>query len=171
MLGALALAVSDRTAEGVAEAGAADTTAAALSSLHHFLGRPSVEMLRRVLGLTHSGTVRLVDRLENAGHVRRETGDDGRTAIIVLTPSGRRAAEAAARARAEVLEGVLSVLPARDRATFEAIVAQLLVGMMRGPGAIKWICRMCDTTVCHHNDGCPFIQAGRRMDTGQPEGP
>jgi DNA-binding MarR family transcriptional regulator len=162
LLGALALAIVDRTSEAIAESGPGDSAAAALSALHHFLDGPSVELLSRVLGLTHSGTVRLVDRLERSGYVRRETGEDGRSTSLRLTAAGRRAAERTAGARAEVLEGVLSVLPARDRAALEGILSELLVGMMRGPGAVKWICRMCDTQTCRRDDGCPFARAAGR---------
>ena len=50
-----------------AAAGQSESAAAALSALLHFLDRPSVDLLRQVLGLTSSGTVRLVDRLAESG--------------------------------------------------------------------------------------------------------
>jgi len=62
VLGALALIVTDRTADAIAAAaGQPVTDAAALSALHHILDRPTVDRLAQVLGLTHSGAVRLVD--------------------------------------------------------------------------------------------------------------
>ena len=45
--------------------------APALSALLHFLDRRTVDLLRQVLGLTSSGTVRLVDRMAESGYVRR----------------------------------------------------------------------------------------------------
>jgi hypothetical protein len=64
VLGALALAVSDRMADGVtAEAEGSHSRATALSALHHFLDDPSIDRVREVLGLTHSGTVRVLDEL------------------------------------------------------------------------------------------------------------
>src|ERR1700743_1477195 len=90
LVGALALAVSDRTGAAMAEAaGVSETAATALSALHHFLERPSVDQLRRVLGLTSSGTVRLVDSLAKAGYVRRRPGPDARSTDITLTASRR----------------------------------------------------------------------------------
>jgi hypothetical protein len=47
--------------------GRSDSASAALSALYHFPGRPTVDRLGQVLGLTHSGAVRLVDRLADAG--------------------------------------------------------------------------------------------------------
>src|SRR5204863_101435 len=109
LLGALALVVADRTGDAIGGAAGQSTTAAtALSALYHFLDRPSVDRLRQVLGLTSSGTVRLVDRLVEAGHVRRESGTDGRSTVVVLTAAGRRAARKVAAARAEVLGAALA---------------------------------------------------------------
>ena len=81
LLGALSLVVHDRFGEAMTEAtGGSETAAAALSSLDNFLDRPTIDTLRRVLGLTSSGTVRLVDRLEDEGLVERGTGEDRRAA-------------------------------------------------------------------------------------------
>ena len=57
LLGALSLSVADRTAEAVGDAaGQSETAAIALSALHQFLGEPSLDRIRRVLGwLTPSG--------------------------------------------------------------------------------------------------------------------
>src|SRR5262249_50745048 len=79
LLGALSLAVADRAADAVAAAaGRAEAAPAALSALLHFLDRPAVDLLRQVLGLTSSGTVRLLDRLTEAGYGPRGPGADGR---------------------------------------------------------------------------------------------
>src|SRR5262249_61555822 len=59
----------------MAEAGGRpESAAAALSALLHFLDRPTVDLLRQVLGLTSSGTVRLVDPLAGAGDGERRPG-------------------------------------------------------------------------------------------------
>ena len=82
-LGALALAVGDRMQEAAAgQAGHSDSAAAALSALVHILDRPSVDLLRRLLGLTSSGTVRLLDRLQQHGYIKRVPGRDGRETAI-----------------------------------------------------------------------------------------
>lgn len=165
LLGALALAVSDRMSDAVAvAAGHSVTSATALSALHHFLDAPSVDLLRQVLGLTSSGTVRLLDGLEAAGHVTRGAGRDGRSTAVMLTAAGREAAERVSVARAQLLEDTLAPLSGAERATFEALVSKLLVGMMREPGAVRWTCRLCDTGTCRAEPGdCPFrIEARRR---------
>jgi DNA-binding MarR family transcriptional regulator len=163
VFGALALVIADETADAVAvAAGRTDSAAAALSALLHFLDRPSIDRLRQVLGLTSSGTVRLIDRLVESGYVRRDPGVDGRSTSVVLTEQGRRAAAAVSAARADVLERSLAVLSADERATLERLAGKVLVGRMRGPGATRWICRLCDVGVCRAAEGgCPAGNAAR----------
>jgi DNA-binding MarR family transcriptional regulator len=157
LLGALALAITDRTADAIAAAaGHSDSGAVTLSALHHFLGGPSIDRLRQVLGLTSSGTVRLVDRLVRDGYVERAPGPDGRTTAIRLTPAGRRAARKVAAARTRVLDDALAGLSPGDRERLAELISPMLAGMVRGPGAVRWLCRLCDTTACGHEEGhCP----------------
>jgi DNA-binding MarR family transcriptional regulator len=159
LLGVLALSVADRTAEAV---GHPPSTAAALIALKEFLVEPSVDRLKNVLGLTPSGTVRLVDRLEQQGWVQRGPGPDGRTVALRLTDAGRAEAEKTGAARGAVLEGVLSTLNAEERSVLEGLLETLTPGLMRGPGATRWMCRMCDMTACGRPEGrCPVANAAR----------
>ena len=164
LLGALSLVIADRTEDAMADAGGRpESAAAALSALLHFLDRPSVDLLRQVLGLTSSGTVRLLDRLAAAGFVVRGPGADGRSASISLTESGRTAAQQVAAARTEVLDGALSALSADERAEFDRLAGKILAGLIRGPGATRWICRLCDTGSCRGTaGGCPAGNAARQ---------
>lgn len=161
LLGALSLVVADQAADAACEAaGRSESAAAALSALLHFLDRPSVDLLRQVLGLTSSGTVRLLDRLGESGYVRRSPGRDGRSTCVELTEDGRDAAARVSLARAEVLQRSLAVLSPEERAAFAGLAGKVLVGMMRGPGATRWICRLCDTGVCRGAaGGCPVGNA------------
>jgi DNA-binding MarR family transcriptional regulator len=163
LLGALSLAVTDRTSAAAGDAlGQSDSAAVALSALYHFLNDPSVDLLRQVLGLTPSGTVRLVDRLEEAGYVARRPGRDGRSVSLRLTASGRRAAARVSAARTEVLENALSGLGAAERRALDDVISRVLAGLIRGPGATRWMCRMCDTTACGREEGrCPVANAAR----------
>jgi DNA-binding MarR family transcriptional regulator len=163
MFGALCLVVADQASDAVAEAaGRSQSGAAALSALLHFLDSPSVDLLRQVLGLTSSGTVRLLDRLAESGYVERGPGADGRSASVTLTAGGRLAAQRVSAARAEVMQGALAVLSVAERETFEQLAGKVLVAMMRGPGATRWICRLCDIGACRGAaGGCPLGNAAR----------
>src|SRR5918999_4957534 len=89
LLGALSLAVAERVEAATRAAAAHGGSApAALAALDIFLGGSSIDTVRKPLGLTHSAAVRLVDRLEVAGLVRRGAGADGRSGAVFLTPAG-----------------------------------------------------------------------------------
>ncbi|MBG0561519.1 MarR family winged helix-turn-helix transcriptional regulator [Actinoplanes aureus] len=161
LLGALALVLTDRMAEAAAaEAGEAGAAAAALSSLYHFLDRPTLDTLRRVLGLTHSGAVRLVNRLEAQGLVTRGPGEDGRSRAVTLTPAGRQAAARVDAARSAVLERALDRLPPDQRAVLHGLLGQVMTAVVRDKDGGAWICRLCDLGACGRDQGrCPTANA------------
>ena len=75
--------------------------------LEHEAAVSSSEDLAQATGLTHSGAVRLIDRLATAGLVERRPGRDGRSLAIVLTPAGRALSRKVTPARATAIEAAL----------------------------------------------------------------
>ena len=174
VLGALSLAVSDQIANTVAAAtGLSGTAVAALSALHEFLDRPTVDQIRRVLGLTPSGAVRLIDRLADAGLVARGPGKDGRTRAVILTRAGRTAAAAAAEARLGYLTDSLSTLTPSERATLGSLLDRVMTTVVDRKDGGAWICRQCDLAACQRADGrCPAMNAAmaRRAGSARTDG-
>jgi DNA-binding MarR family transcriptional regulator len=168
VLGALATIITDRTAAAVTEAaGGALSDAIALAALHHFLDRPTIDRVGRVLGLTPSGAVRVVDRLAAGGYVGRGAGADGRSRTVALTAKGQRVARRVAAARARVLNGALDGLTPTERQTLHDLLGRVLGTLVtdkirRAPEAGGWTCRLCDTAACGRASGdCPAANAGR----------
>ncbi|MFL6077854.1 MAG: MarR family winged helix-turn-helix transcriptional regulator [Mycobacteriales bacterium] len=165
LLGTLSLAVADRMRDGLTGAAeAADTDATALSALDQFLDGATIDLLRQVLGLTSSGTVRLVDRLEAAGYVRRgRLGGDGadrRATTVTLTAAGREAAGKVTGARRAVLRDALAVLSPAERERFGELAGRMVAAMVRPAGATRWMCRLCDLDACGRPRGeCPVAVA------------
>ena len=173
LLGALALALTDRMTGEIelrAEHGAA--APAALVSIGVDPGL-SMGALARIIGLTHSATVRLVDRLAKEGLVVRRPGArddaDGRVdrrsvgLFLTLRGSGRRRAVLAARAR--VVSGVLASLPESDRVVLVPLIETMLGAMTGGRREADHICRLCDEGVCPQAD-CPVECAALRVEAG-----
>ena len=161
LLGALALVITDQTAHEVAAAaGQSASAAAALSALHHFLDHPTLDQLHKVLGLTPSGAVRLVDRLAAAGLVRRGTGDDGRSRSVVLTEPGKRVAQQVTAARATLLTSALDELSPAERETLHSLMSRIMASIVRSKEGGAWICRLCDVKACGRASGhCPAANA------------
>ena|SRR5215218_4643803 len=161
LLGALSLAVAERLEAATQKAaGQGGSSPAALAALSQFLDGSSIDTLRRPLGLTHSATVRLTDRLAEAGLVRREPGPDARSVSIRLTPAGRRAATRVLAEREAALRALLEPLDEGDRAALGSVSEKLLFGLTADRSAARHICRMCDGYACGHEQGrCPVTRA------------
>jgi DNA-binding MarR family transcriptional regulator len=155
--GALSLAVTDRMQDAMASvAGHGASGPAALVALDDVAGGGSIDALRRLLGITHSGTVRLVDRLAAAGLVERRVGADARSVAIHLTPRGRRTAGRVLAAREAALEQVLSALSPAQREQLNSLLSAMLQGFEATPETARRICRLCDADRCGHGRGtCP----------------
>jgi len=148
LLGALVLALHDdlEAATGpIVDHGAAFP--AALVSIHWQSGL-AIEDLRRVLGLSHSGTVRLLKCLEADGSVERKAGKDARTVALHLTAQGRRQVREILQARQSVMDRALGALTVAERAQFEKLTAKLLGGLTRDLAHSDHICRLCDEASC-----------------------
>jgi DNA-binding MarR family transcriptional regulator len=157
LVGALALALADRVTEAAARAGGHGASGpAALAALHGTAGGVSIDGLRRIVGLTHSGAVRLVDRLAGAGLVERRVGADQRSVALWLTPAGRRAARRVLAQREAAVETALAGLPAADRAALVRVAERLLPEL----GDERRVCRLCDGDACGRPAGtCPMQRA------------
>lgn len=148
LLGALVLALGDEIENATApvvDHGAAFP--AALVSIHSN-PRLSISDLCLILGLSHSGTVRLLDCLERDGSVERKAGRDARSVALRLTTMGRRQVREILAARREVLDQALKVLSGTEQAQFERLASKLLAGLTRDVGHANHICRLCDEASC-----------------------
>jgi DNA-binding MarR family transcriptional regulator len=143
---------------------------AALVALHEFLGGRTTEDLAQAVGITHSGAVRLIDRLVEAGLVERRPGRDGRSGSIVLTARGRALSLKVGAARAEAIDAALESLDGDDSETLLRLIEDLTAAITRfrlrararrdEPAA--WLCRLCDFGACGRPEGrCPAANAAR----------
>ena len=154
LLGALSVAVASRL----------DTSseAAALTALHVYLGGRPIEALRRVLGLSHPATVRLVDRLVARGLVERTPGTDRRSVALRLTDEGALRARDLLRARGEAIDAVLCGLGPADAERLAPLLEKLLAGLVEDRADARRICRFCDADACGHHAGrCPVTETAR----------
>jgi MarR family transcriptional regulator, negative regulator of the multidrug operon emrRAB len=168
---ALADEIRERTDDAVGEHGAA---AAALVALSQSQDGAQIGRLADVLGLTHSGAVRLVDRLGELGYVRRREAPDRRAVSIRLTTRGRAVAKRVAAARAQATHPLIAALAPSERArlsatletVIEAIVdARLARRASQGWGG-AWLCRLCDFAACGRPEGrCPAAKAASGAST------
>jgi MarR family transcriptional regulator, negative regulator of the multidrug operon emrRAB len=171
ILSAFAVTLADRIRDATeAAAGMTGAAPAALVALQQFLaGRPT-EDVAQAMGLTHSGAVRLVDRLVDAGLVERRPGRDARSGSILLTARGRALSRQVTAARATATEAVLESLGSGDRQALavltETLIANVTALRLRTPARRDeprgWMCRLCDFGSCGRPQGeCPVANAAQ----------
>jgi MarR family transcriptional regulator, negative regulator of the multidrug operon emrRAB len=160
LLGALSLAVMDRIEQGAREVvGRGGETPAALIVIGYAQGMTN-DKLRRILGLSHSGTVRLVDRLVSDRLVERRPGKDGREVALHLTATGAAARNDLLTSRLSAVGSLLDVLSPAEAKQLGALMRELLAKQDSSEMDRFTICRMCDVRACTR---CPIpTSAGRR---------
>jgi MarR family transcriptional regulator, negative regulator of the multidrug operon emrRAB len=158
-LAALGLVLADRLAEVAERAGGA-SAAAALVSLYGTRAGATIDGVARVAGLSHSGTVRLVDRLQADGLVERRRGADQRSTALYLTPAGRRSARRVLTERNASMHSMLALLTDDQQAELTELVDEVLRKLDAPEGRV---CRMCDVEGCGRSRGhCPVAPARTR---------
>lgn len=165
LLGAFGLVLADRLAEAAERVGGASAAAALVSLSGTRAGAP-IDGIASVCGLSHSGAVRLIDRLEADGLVERRRGADQRSAAVYLMPAGRRMARRVLAERAAAMHSLLALLTADQQAGIvraaEAALAQLAADEGR-------VCRLCDLEACGRSSGrCPVAPARRTRAVVKP---
>lgn len=153
LLGAVGLAVADRiagTARDILKH--SGETPAALVVIGYGFG-PSNDQLRHILGLSHPGSVRLVDRLVADDLVQRREGRDKRAIALYLTETGVALRETLLRGRLAVIKPLLMSLTETEQETLAALLHKMLSSMKTTDLERCTLCRLCDNRVCYN---CPI---------------
>ena len=153
LLGAAALAVTDRI-EAMARdiLNHAGETPAALVVIGYGFG-PSNDQLRRVLGLSHPGSVRLVDRLVADKLVERRAGRDRRAIALYLTERGADLRSKLLEGRLAAIKPLLVSLTDSEQGVLAALLCRMLSSMGTTDLERCTLCRLCDDRVCSE---CPI---------------
>jgi len=153
LLGVVGLAVADRIRETAREIlNHVGETPAALVVIGYDLG-PSNNQLRRILGLSHPGSVRLVDRLVADGFVERREGHDKRAVALYLTKEGKRTRKGLLKGRLVAVHPFLESLTDSELETLTALLHKMLSSLEPTELERCTLCRLCDDSVCTN---CPI---------------
>jgi MarR family transcriptional regulator, negative regulator of the multidrug operon emrRAB len=153
LLGVVGLLVANRIEETArAILGRVGETPAAVVVIGYGFG-PSNDRLRQILGLSHPGAVRLIDRLVADGLVERRIGADRRAIALYLTRRGNALREKLLQGRLAAIGPLLAPLSAGEEATFAALLHKMLSAMDTSDLERCTLCRMCDDRVCTN---CPI---------------
>jgi MarR family transcriptional regulator, negative regulator of the multidrug operon emrRAB len=157
LVGALALLAADAIREAVEHSlGQGASAPAALVTIGAYPGR-SIELLRRPLGLSQPGALRLVERLEREGWVERRAAD-GRGVALFLTPSGEQVVAKLLEARDTGLQRLLDPLSESQVQELAAAAEAVLAARTDDRMDLERFCRLCHRSHC---PDCPVAAAAR----------
>jgi DNA-binding MarR family transcriptional regulator len=160
-LAAAALAVTETVQSTVEE-----MTPSAVAALNTIVSYPplSIGEIARAVGLTHSATVRLVDRLERDTLVRRQRRV-GREVAVEATARGRRRVGQIHDAREKAIALFTDALDEDERSHLSSLLDKLLGNALNAGIERHRLCRMCRRGVCDCHLPCPS-----REDDGEETG-
>lgn len=169
VFGAFALMVADEIVRATSAAAPEEgPAAAALALLAHVPGL-SIRTLAAGVGLSHAGTVRLVDRLVADGLAeRRGNAADGRARALHLTSAGEAASAAVLAGRDAVLAGALSALSPDEVGVLAALAERVLRARLRDAEHALRVCRLCGYAAC---TDCPVDDALEERASAVPPPP
>jgi DNA-binding MarR family transcriptional regulator len=131
-----------------------DSATAALNIMGFWEGITNAE-LARALKLSHTATVRLVDKLEAQSLVEARAGKDKRASYLYLTESGRKIVQPILMARCAAVDGYLGALTAAEEEQFAGLLEKLMRPLATNGFAVSHFCRLCEFTACP-GDQCPM---------------
>ncbi len=151
ILGAFALRMSDEILTETADSESDASSIAALVHLSKYSGS-SIEDLRAPLRLSHSGCVRVVDRLVSKKLIERRVAEDSRAVALLPTRKGRAVVEAALARREERLVRALQPLSKPEQELLADLMARVLTSEVQTVSSALRACRLCDYGACQE---CP----------------
>ena len=157
LFGAMSLALVDKMEKAFTdETGLGPSAIAAIVQIGTE-PRLTIETLRRMIALSHSATVRLVDQLVASDLVLRAGGVEGdrRARSLQLTERGRALFDKSLGARRAIIHRAFAALEAEEKEQFGRLVEKLLPALVDLGDDQDVVCRVCDQGVCDQ-DRCPI---------------
>lgn len=157
IFGAMSLALVDKMERAFStETGLGPSAVAAIIQIGLGSGH-TVEALRRIIGLSHSATVRLIDQLEGDDLVRRGEPMEGdrRAKTLTLTEKGRSLYERSVQARRSVTDRAFAALSEEEIHLLGHLAEKVLPALVDLGDDQNVVCRVCDENVCARNR-CPI---------------
>lgn len=115
----------------------------------------TIRQISELVGLSHSGAVRVVDRLQTGRLVERREGEDRRNVALHVTEHGRVTATALLDQRTGAIQRRLEKLTVEEQHQLATLLARMLEGAATDRPQAWRLCRDCDHDRCERT-GCPI---------------
>lgn len=165
LIGTLALKIYDLQMDASVEvSGMSPTACACLISLAHQDKPQTISDIAAICKVSHSGAVRLVEKLESCGYLfKTSLGNDGRKVRVELTDEGYEMRDKILQARRSAIQPAVSKFSCSDWKVIEWAAGFILADMTGSRLESEQICRYCDAEACGGSD-CPVEQKALMLD-------
>ncbi|KGJ87211.1 MarR family winged helix-turn-helix transcriptional regulator [Colwellia psychrerythraea] len=162
IIGAFATTISTDIEKEVSELGGRSLShEAALVAIHNHPNE-TIDVLSKVLALTHSGTVRLINTLEKEGLVMRcRSAQDARSVVLCTTNDGNVRVQLILDSRERVALKLLENFNDEQKQSFLELLVIAMGHLTDEKIVARRICRFCNEGICRKL-GCPVEQAVKR---------
>lgn len=159
LIGAFATVVSSDIEKQISELGGRSLNhEAALVAINNHPNE-TIDVLSKVLDLTHSGAVRVINTLEQEGLVLRQKSQrDARSVVLRTTQKGSDRVDKILSNREGSISKVFKHLNEEQKQHFTELLEVTMSHLTDKEIAARRICRMCDEGVCR-KIGCPVEKA------------
>lgn len=150
ILGTLSVLIQDRV-EGAWQADL-DLSPMAAAAIVQTEGAPgcSIEQVATRIGLSHSATVRVIDKLVERGLIEKDRArQDARQQSLTLSKAGKRLAQQLHAVRNDVTDALLGGIDAGQVTALHQAVCRILGQAVTSPKEGDVVCRVCDEQRCH----------------------
>ncbi len=163
ILAAFATTLASAIDDNIREVGLrSESAATALVTIHNHPNE-SIDVLRRILNVTHSGAVRLINGLEKEGLVERKaSAEDRRAVVLQLTAEGQARAEQVLHAREDMTTKLVENLTVDQREALKPVIEAMLKTLTSDKNSARRNCRLCNEGVCRPQ-GCPVETASQSI--------
>ncbi|WP_024610246.1 MarR family transcriptional regulator [Pseudoalteromonas sp. TB64] len=159
LIGTFATSVSNDIEKQIAELGGRSLShEAALVTIYNHPNE-TIDVLSKVLGLTHSGAVRLINTLEKEELVKRQKSlKDARSVVLRTTDKGSKRVELILSNRETATSKILSNFNTEQKQSFLSLIEIALGTLTSEQIEARKICKLCNEGVCR-KQGCPVENA------------
>jgi MarR family transcriptional repressor of emrRAB len=155
LIGAFATTISSEIEKSIAELdGRSLSHEIALVAIYNHPNE-TISTLSKVLAITHSGAVRLINTLENEGLVERyKSEQDARSVVLHVSDKGKERAQSVLFSREKVTSNLLKNFNEAQRRDFLNLLEIAMSNLTDKQIEARRICRLCDEGICRKL-GCP----------------
>ena len=155
LVGAFATMASNEIEKEISDLGGRSLSHETALVVIHNHPNETIDILSRVLSLTHSGAVRLINTLESEGFVQRhKSAKDARSVVLSVTSAGRARVQSILNSREKITLKLLESFDEIQQQNFLNLLEIAMGNLTSEKIKALQICKLCNEGACR-KQGCP----------------